>query len=87
MLVACVDNHIIVCYFSLHAQATAYYIFRLRKIILTYGVIVWTNYLVVFVLLVTTYCKIVLFIKTIRKYHSKCMTSDITCTHCLLVID
>lgn len=71
MQVACVDNPIIVCYFSLHVQATAYYIFRLRKIVLTYGLVVGTNYLVVFVLLVTTYSKILLFIKTIRKDHRK----------------
>ena len=84
----CGQSHC-VCYFSLHVQATAYYIFQLRKIILTYGLVVGTNYLVVFVLLVTTYCKILFFIKTIRKDHRKLLNknNDTTCMHCLLIVD
>lgn len=50
-------------------QATAQYMFHMSMLIASYGLVVGTNYLIVFVLLVAIYYKILKRIKRMRRQH------------------
>lgn len=48
-------------------QATALYVYNIRKLVIAYGLIVGTHYLVVFALLVVVYQKLLLHIRRVRR--------------------
>jgi len=52
-------------------QATAQYVYDFRNLVATFGFIIATQYLVVFVLLVFFYWKILSWIRQMRKQHSE----------------
>ena len=56
---------------DISVQATSRYVYHMRMFIASYGVVVGTNYLVVFVLLVIIYYKILKRIKRMRNLHSE----------------
>ena len=55
------------------STGAADYIFNVRKLILSYAVIVSANYLVVFVLLVAVYHRIWKCIRNMKKSHGNCL--------------
>lgn len=56
---------------SIHLQSTAKYILYVQILETAYGAIVGTNYLLVFVLLITVYSKSLIYIKQMRKQLGK----------------
>ena len=57
----------------LYHQPSAHYVNNMRKLVASYGVILGTNYLLVFILLVIIYWKILKYIKRMRIAHGGCM--------------
>ena len=52
-------------------QPTAKYVYELDKLIGSYGVVLGTNYLIVFVLLVVIYYKLLQHIKRMRQHYGE----------------
>ena len=52
-------------------QASALYLFNMRKLVASYGVVLGTNYFVVFVLLMVIYYKILRHIRKMRATNGK----------------